>query len=89
MIEVEKKFQPTKEQLAKMLADSEFIKEKDLHDVYYDYPDYKMFKAFVYLRNRNGRFELKIGDDEIEGVSKEIEDEEEIKKYFKTNPKEF
>lgn len=61
MIEVEKKFKPTEEQLNAMVTGAEFLCEKVLHDVYYDYPDYRMFKKDVRLRNRNGNFELKIG----------------------------
>lgn len=85
MIEVEKKFRPTEEQLDHLLEDAEFLGEKILEDQYYDYPDYRLFKNFIYFRNRNGNFELKIGDDEIEGICEEIENVEQIKKYFKTN----
>ena len=84
MIEVEKKFTPTEEQLAKLLEGAEFVGEKTVHDVYYDYPDFRMFKKDIRLRNRNGNFELKIGDDEIAGIAEEIEDEGEIQKYFAT-----
>ncbi len=84
MIEVEKKFRPTEDQLTALLQDAEFLGEKILHDLYYDYPDYRLFKNFTYFRNRNGNFELKIGDDEIKGVSDEIEEEENIKVFFKT-----
>lgn len=82
MIEVEKKFKPTKEQLDSLLLDAEFLKEVTLHDVYYDYPDYRMFKKEIRLRKRNDSFELKIGDDEVEGTAEEVEDEKEIQKYF-------
>jgi adenylate cyclase class IV len=85
MIEVEKKFQPTEEQLESMIKDSQFVSDKILKDFYYDYPDYRLFKNKTYFRNRNGNFELKIGDDEVEGVCEEIENEEDIKKYFKTD----
>ncbi len=84
MIEVEKKFQPTEEQLAKMLVGAEFVKEKKLHDIYYDYADYRLMMDKVYLRKRNKGYELKIEDKNQEGVCDEIENEEEIKKYFKT-----
>lgn len=82
MIEVEKKFQPTPEQLEKLIEDAEFLGEKILHDIYYDYPDYRMFKKDVRFRNRNGNFELKIG--KKGGVAEEIENIEDIKKYFNT-----
>lgn len=80
MIEVEKKFQPTEEQLAEMLDGAEFSGEIVNHDVYYDYQDYRLFKRGIRLRDRNGRFELKIG--RSAGVSEEIENNEDIKKYF-------
>lgn len=84
MIEVEKKFRPTDAQLKAMLEGAEFLGEKILEDFYYDYPDYRLFKNYVYFRNRNRNFELKIGDDEIAGISDEIENEKDIKLYFKT-----
>lgn len=80
MIEVEKKFQPTEEELLQLLEGSEFLGEKLLHDVYYDYPDYRLFKKDIRFRNRNGSYELKIG--QKSGVAEEIEYEDEIKKYF-------
>lgn len=83
MIEVEKKFQPTEEQLNAMLAGGEFLGEKVLHDVYYDYADYRMFKKGTRLRNRDGRFELKIGHGG--GIAEEIETDEEIKFFLGTN----
>lgn len=85
MIEVEKKFRPTKEQLYVLLKDSQFIKEVVNHDITYDYPDYRFIKKGVRLRNRNGNFELKISEADMgaeEPSSIEIENEEEIKKYF-------
>lgn len=88
MIEVEKNFQPTDEQLAKMLADSEFVSKKINHDVYYDFGDDRLFRSYVKFRSRNGKFELKIknqtGENENADAEIEIDDEEEIKKYFNT-----
>ena len=83
MIEVEKKFQPTEEQLAALLKDCEFIREVKLHDLYYDYPDYSLWKKEIYLRKRNDGFELKIQIKDT-GAYEELEDEESIKKFFKT-----
>ena len=60
MIEVEKKFQPTEEELQKALEGAEFVAEKILADTFYDLPDFSYFKEAKRLRNRNGRFELKI-----------------------------
>ena len=83
MIEVEKKFQPTEEQLARLLADSVFIERKQLDDIYYDYPDFRLIKDGIRFRSRNGSFELKVHN--VLGGDNEIEDEAEIKKYFKTD----
>ncbi|MBP6060921.1 MAG: CYTH domain-containing protein [Candidatus Pacebacteria bacterium] len=83
MIEVEKKFRPTKEQLENLLKDCIFIKEVVNHDIYFDYPDYRLFKKEIRLRERNGNYELKIGDDEVAGIAEEIEDEEDLKSYLK------
>jgi len=89
MIEVEKKFQPTKEQLEKLLQGAEFLGEKVNHDIYYDYDDLRLFHDNIKLRNRNGNFELKIdkkvGNNDSDIISHEIEDEEEIKTYLHIN----
>lgn len=82
MIEVEKKFQPTEEQLARLLEDAEFVREDVIHDIYYDYPDYSLFEKRVYFRNRDDNFELKV--QVSEGSHEEISDEEKIKRYFNT-----
>ncbi len=83
MIEVEKKYQPTEEHLAALLQDCVFVKEVNLHDFYYDYPDYRLWKNEIFLRKRNGGYELKIQVKKT-GAYEEIEDEEGIKNYFKT-----
>ena len=83
MIEVERKFQPTEEQLKALLKDAEFVGDKVNHDVYYDYPDYRLIKKGIRLRNRNGLFELKIK--KSSHVHLEIENKKEIEEYFKTD----
>lgn len=80
MIEVEKKFILTFENLEALLADAVFIGEVVNHDIYYDYPDYRFLKGNIALRNRNGNFELKIQS--ASGIHEEIEDKKEIEKYF-------
>lgn len=82
MIEVEKGFQVTEEELGNLLKDAEFSGDKTNHDIYYDFPDYHFFNNGIKLRNRNGSFELKIKLPN--GSSNEIEDEEEVKKYLNT-----
>ena len=78
---MKKKFQPTDEQLQFLLKDAEFVGEKLLKDVYYDYSDYRFLKNKIYLRNRNGNFELKVGDDEVEGTLKKSK-KKKYKKIF-------
>ncbi len=92
MIEVEKKFRPTEEQLKRLLDDSVFIKEVVNHDIIYDYPDYRLIKKGIRLRSRNGNLELKAsteseddGDKMDSSFSLELENEEEIKKYLNIN----
>jgi len=81
MIEVEKKFIPTAENLEILLIDAEFLGEVTNHDIYYDYPDLRFLKkGDIVLRTRNGNFELKIR--KAQGVNTEIEDKVEIEKYF-------
>ena len=86
MIEVEKKFQPTEEKLKVLLSESVFLKNVLNHDIYYDFSDFRLIKKDVRFRLRNtgekSFYELKVrtkagGDDEIE-------DEEEIKRFLKT-----
>jgi len=82
MIEVEKKFRPTEEQLQALLKDSQFMKEVVNDDIVYDYPDYRLISNSIRFRRRSGKFELKIGRG-LDGYSaEEIENEEDIKKYF-------
>lgn len=80
MIEVEKKFQPTEEELAAMLLGAEFMSEKVNHDIFYDLPDFPYLKQGMRLRNRNGRFELKI---DVKGFEKSgTAHNEEIENYL-------
>lgn len=82
MIEVEKKFQPTKEQLEKLLSEAEFLNEKEVHDVYYDFPDFRLRKKEILLRKRGEKFELKVYKPEVKGQSRIADEyylEDEIK----------
>ena len=83
MIEVEKRYQPTEEQLRALLGGAEFLGEFNNQDIYYDYPDLRITKYGVRLRKRSGYFELKIR--EKSGVDTEIEDRKEIEEYFQTD----
>lgn len=82
MIEVEKKFLLTTEEIQRLTAHSEFLEEIRLEDVYYDLPGYPLMKHDKYLRSRNGRFELKLpagdrGEFEVDRY-REITNEDEI-----------
>ncbi len=82
MIEVEKKFQPTEEQLAKLLALATFLKEEENIDIYYDFSDYSLIKEDKRLRSRNGEWEFKSRLPNLEGsrvaLTEEITKEREI-----------
>ncbi len=80
MIEVEKKFIPTEENLKILLTDAEFLGEVTNHDIYYDYPDFRFLKGNIAFRKRSGNFELKIK--QSGGVHIEFEDIKEIESYF-------
>ena len=88
MIEVEKKFILTPEQKKALTDGAEFLGEKIINDKYYDDENYSLTKKDIWLRNRNGKFEVKLPlnvsiEKRISDQYKEIEDEKEIKKYFK------
>lgn len=80
MIEVEKKFIPTPENLQTLLEGAIFVGEVTNHDIYYDYSDYRFLKGNIALRKRNGRFELKIQSGS--GINEEIEELDRIEEYF-------
>ena len=85
MIEVEKKFQPTKEQLENLLEGAIFLKEKSIHDVYYDFEDFRLFKKDLRLRIRNSGFELKVYKPETNGrqrIADEYTSDDDIKKVL-------
>lgn len=82
MIEVEKKFQPTEEQLENMLQGADFLGEKINIDNYYDTADFKYVKEGSRVRQRNGVFELKLKvvnpENALGSYYEEIQDEEKI-----------
>jgi predicted adenylyl cyclase CyaB len=90
MIEVEKKFQPTEVQLQALLQAALFVKEKTMHDVYYDFPDYRLFKSGKRLRKRGDNFELKVAfitNNNVQAAH-EFETEEDIKKEMQITERE-
>ncbi len=58
MIEVEKKFQITEEQKRRLLEGAEFVYKKEIHDTYFD-RGVELCTQDLWLRERDGRFELK------------------------------
>ncbi len=84
MIEVERKFQPTEEQLQKLLEGAEFKGEEEIIEIFYDTPDYRYRKNNILLRSRNGKFDLKVDVKDAPKITsklrREIEDEKGILK---------
>ncbi|MDD5043145.1 MAG: CYTH domain-containing protein [Patescibacteria group bacterium] len=60
MIEIEKKFILSEEDEKRLLEGAEFLGEKILDDAYFDTPDYFLTTRDIWLRSRNGRWELKL-----------------------------
>ena len=85
MIEVEKKFKLDKIQQDALLAGARFLKEIKFTDIYYDKPDYELVKQDIWLRSRNGKFELKNAavkkqDNQETNFYHELDCEEEIRR---------
>lgn len=60
MIEIEKKFILTETQEKKLLEGAKFLGEKKFTDTYYDDAGFSLTTKDVWLRAREGRFELKV-----------------------------
>ena len=60
MIEIEKKFLLDVESKARLIDGAEFLGSKTVIDVLYDAADYRITCSDSILRERNGRFELKV-----------------------------
>lgn len=87
MIEVEKKFTLTKEQEENLIRGAEFLGEKKFTDIYYDDANFSLTKKDLWLRQRDGKFELKIPmnasiEERISDQYRELENDEDILKYF-------
>ncbi len=94
-IEVELRYQPAEEQLKLLLDDSEKLYDEDSHDVYFDFPDFRLLRKGIRLRYRTvrkkykeeekpreaiGFFELKVGLGNKADL--EIKDRKKIKEYL-------
>lgn len=87
MIEIEKKFIPEEGDIERITKDAEFIGEIINDDAYYD-KNFSMTKKDIYIRKRNGKFQMKIGIGRrgLEGVIstyEEIDDEDAIRKKLR------
>ena len=60
MIEIEKKFIPEEGDIERITEGAEFISETVNDDIYYD-KDFSLTKRDIYVRRRNGAFEMKVG----------------------------
>lgn len=83
MIEVEKKFTLTGENELRIAENAKFAGEKTITDIYYDDAGYSIVSRDMWLRNRDGRFELKVFvgdfDNRVTDQYEEIEDEARIR----------
>lgn len=90
MIEVEKKFLISDKKIKKIIEVSDFVGQKELIDSYYDTKDFKLTTKDWWLRNRNGKFELKVSIQGSKGSIDqyhEIDDEKEICQNLQINYK--
>jgi predicted adenylyl cyclase CyaB len=83
MIEVEKKFIPEEGDIERVTKGAEFIGQAVNDDTYYD-RDFYLTKRDVYIRKRNGNFEMKVGvrREGLEGIIstyRELNDEDAIR----------
>lgn len=60
MIEIEKKFQLSADEQARLLKGAKLQFDATLTDTYYETSDYRLVKSDWWLRNRDGAFQLKI-----------------------------
>ena len=74
MIEVEKKFHISKNEEKKLAEGAKFIGEFTFSDTYYDKSSYPLAKKDIWLRSRDGRWQLKIGEDDSGSETKKYMD---------------
>jgi predicted adenylyl cyclase CyaB len=91
MIEVEKKFILNQEQKALLLNGAEFVREQNFTDTYFDTADFALAKNDMWLRSRDGVWQLKIpvhhDGGKFDQQYQEIESEENIRQVFGIVPK--
>lgn len=90
MIEVEKKFLLDEHNAKQLTAGSEFLKRITFTDVYYDDATYVLTLKDIWLRTRDGRFELKLpmhpGAERLADQYEELDDEAAIRNALKLSP---
>ncbi|MFT4261636.1 MAG: CYTH domain-containing protein [Candidatus Woesearchaeota archaeon] len=82
MIEIEKKFVYDEYKIKNLVKDAVFLKDVRILNVYFDDEDNSLFKSDIWLRTRDGNYELKLplGDNTGEVKSyKELDDLDKIK----------
>ena len=87
MIEVEKKFILTPEQEKTLVEGAEFSGEKQFTDIYYDDADFSLTTKDIWLRERGGKFELKLPMNEslenrVSDQYRELDVEDDILAHF-------
>lgn len=93
MIEVEKKFILTEQDKERLTKDAQFINERVFTDVYYDTNDFSLTSQDIWLRSREGRFELKVplhqSTERMVDQYDELEDERQIREALNLPGKEY
>lgn len=87
MIEVEKKFILTNEQQEQLIKNAEFVGKKTFTDTYFDDVNYSLTINDLWLRERDGKFELKVPmnvsiEERVSDQYRELEMDEEIVKQL-------
>src|SRR2546421_324668 len=87
MIEVEKKFILTPEQEKSLIEGAEFLGEKQFTDIYYDDTGFSLTIKDVWLRERDGKYELKLPMNEslekrVSDQYRELDVDSDILAYF-------
>ncbi len=85
MFEIEKNFDVDKEKIEKLLKEAESLGAKVFTDVYYDNTSYDLTKKDIWLRTREGKFEMKLPIGKVGSGDRydEVEDESKIKEFLK------
>jgi thiamine-triphosphatase len=83
MIEIEKKFKLTSKEIEHLVSEGTLLGEKQITDTYYDNAMYDLTRGDMWLRERNGQFELKLplgGKNSNIQTYNELEDDDSIRK---------